>query len=73
LPEGTVLHVVPVNDGDEVGAVARTAEGALRYVRNVAAALPLRADAERVVDALVARRTASLVARPLRRREGDPR
>ena len=73
LPEGTVLHIVPVNGGDEAGAAERTAEGALRYVQHIAAALPVSADDERIVDALVARRTATLAARPLRRREGEPR
>jgi hypothetical protein len=51
----------------------RTTEGSLQYIQQVAAALPIDKDDERVVDALVAKRTASLRTRPLRRREGDPR
>ena len=74
LPDGTVLHIVPVNDGDdEAASAARTVDGSLRYIQHIATALPVSTDDERVVDALVTRRTAGLRARPLRRREGDPR
>jgi hypothetical protein len=53
--------------------VERTAEGALQYIQHIAAALPVDPEDERIVDALVAKRTASLGTRPLRRREGEPR
>ena len=53
--------------------VERMAEGSLLYLQQVAAALPVNAEDERVVDALVAKRTAGLGTRPLRRREGEPR
>jgi len=53
--------------------VERTTEGSLRYIQQVAAALPIDENDERVVDALVAKRTARLATRPLRRRERDPR
>jgi hypothetical protein len=53
--------------------VERTADGSFRYVKQVAAALPTDAEDERIVDALVAKRTASLATHPLRRREGEPR
>lgn len=52
---------------------ARTVEGSLQYIQHVAAALPIDKDDEQIVDALVARRTATLATRPLRRRDGDPR
>jgi hypothetical protein len=44
----------------------RTTEGSLKYIQQVAAALPLDEDDERVVDALVAKRTASLRTRRTR-------
>ena len=47
--------------------------GSLRYVKQIAAALPIDPEDERIVDALVAKRTASLGTRPLRRRDGEPR
>jgi hypothetical protein len=51
----------------------RTTVGSLQYIQQVAGALPLDKDDERIVDALVAKCTASLGTRSLRRREGDPR
>ena len=48
----------------------RTVQGSLQYIRHVAASLPISQDDERLVDALVAKRTAGLGMRPLRRREG---
>jgi hypothetical protein len=53
--------------------VERVAEGSLQYIQQVAAALPLDREDERVVDALIARRTGGLQSRPLRRRDGDRR
>ena len=51
----------------------RAADASFRLVREVAAVLPVDAEDERIVDALLAKRTASLATRPLRRREGEPR
>lgn len=51
----------------------RMTAGSLQYVKDVAAALPIDEEDERIVDALVAKRTAGLVTRPLRRRDGEPR
>jgi hypothetical protein len=51
----------------------RVVEGSMQYVRRVAAALPINADDERIVDALIAKRFESLSTKRLRRREGDPR
>jgi hypothetical protein len=51
----------------------RAAAGALQYIQRVAAALPVDEDDERIVDALMAKRTTHLATRPLRRREGEPR
>jgi hypothetical protein len=45
----------------------------LHCVKEVASALPVDQEDERIVDALVAKRTASLATRPLRRRDGEPR
>ncbi len=53
--------------------VVRTVEGSLQYIQHVAASLPIDRNDERIVDALVAKRTASLAARPLRRRDNDSR
>lgn len=51
----------------------RMTAGSLQYVKEVAAALPVDGEDERIVDALVAKRTANLGTRPLRRRDGEPR
>jgi hypothetical protein len=51
----------------------RTVEGSHQYIQHVAAALPISEEDERIVDALVAKRTSNLATRPLRRRDGDPR
>lgn len=51
----------------------RMTAGSLQYVKEVASALPVDQEDERIVDALVAKRTASLATRPLRRRDGEPR
>lgn len=51
----------------------RMTAGSLQYVKEVAAALPVDQEDERIVDALVAKRTATLATRPLRRRDGEPR
>lgn len=53
--------------------IERTAAGSLEYIKQVAAALPVDAEDERIVGALVAKRTAKLATRPLRRREGEGR
>ncbi len=50
----------------------RIVEGSMRYVQHVAGALPISQDDERIVDALIAKRTAGLGTKPLRRREGEP-
>lgn len=83
LPEGMLPAFVQTNRtgsllvGDLVfghrSEVERMTAGSLRYVQQIAAALPVDAEDERIVDALVAKRTASLATRPLRRREGEPR
>ena len=51
----------------------RLVAGSLAYVQAVASALPIDEEDERIVDALVAKRTANHPVRPIRRREGDPR
>jgi hypothetical protein len=51
----------------------RTVRGSLQYIQQVAAALPIDRGDENVVDALIAKRVASLATRPLRRRDGEPR
>jgi hypothetical protein len=51
----------------------RLVEGSLRYVRAIASALPIDKDDERIIDELMAKRTAGRTTRPLRRREGEPR
>ena len=48
--------------------VAATVESSLDYVRAVAEAVPLDAEDERLIDALVARRIANANTRPLRRK-----
>jgi hypothetical protein len=63
--------------GDLVAAhrsgVERTVETSLQYIRQVAGALPIDENDERVVDELLAKRAGRLATRPLRRRDGDPR
>jgi hypothetical protein len=83
LPEGLQPAFLgnrtgPLIVGDQLfpqrSDIERTVDGALRYVRHVAAALPaINIDDERIVDGLLAKRTASLAITPLRRRENDPR
>jgi len=51
----------------------RLVAGSLAYVQAIASALPIDEEDERIVDALVAKRTANHPVRPIRRREGDPR
>jgi len=51
----------------------RMTAGSLQYINEIASALPVDQEDERIVDALVAKRTASLATRPLRRRDGEPR
>lgn len=53
--------------------VERSTAASLQYIQQVAAALPVDQDDERIVDGLVAKRTAGLRTRPLRRREGTSR
>ena len=48
--------------------VAPTVKSSLEYVRDVADAIPLDAKDERLIDALVARKTARTDTRPLRRK-----
>ncbi len=83
LPEGIRPVSLPANRtgsllvGDLVSGlraeIERTVDGSLRYIQRVAEALPLNAEDEHIVDALVAGRTANLRTRPLRRRESDSR
>jgi len=51
----------------------RLVAGSLKYVQAVAAALPVDAEDERVIDMLMEKSTGRLATRPLRKREGDPR
>jgi hypothetical protein len=51
----------------------RMAAHALRHIQAVAAALPIDAEDERIIDDLMAKRTAGRATCPLSRREGDPR
>ncbi len=50
----------------------RLVTGSLRYVEAIASALPIDKEDERIIDELMAKRTAGRATRPLRRREGEP-
>ena len=82
LPEGTPPFIQSNRTGSLLvgdfvfgprSELERMTAGSLRYVKQIAAALPIDPEDERIVDALVAKRTASLGTRPLRRRDGEPR
>ncbi|HKO48987.1 MAG TPA: hypothetical protein VJV79_14750 [Polyangiaceae bacterium] len=59
--------------GTRASETERLVAGSLRHVQTIAALLPTNKDDERLIDELMAKRSAKLATRPLRRREGEPR